>query len=415
MKTKKSSRKEGNEMNWIKRENHYMVPIKSWCESPEQKALEQAENLACHPAVFNHVALMPDCHPGYGMPIGGVIACIKAVIPNAVGVDIGCGMGAVKSNILLTEETTRNKLRELVNNIKTRVPCGEGKCHKTPQEWEGFDDKLDALSDRQWMDKHTKKLAKKNLGTLGGGNHFIEIQVDTNKLIWLMIHSGSRNMGNVIAKYYHKLAVEINAKWQSNIPTTDLAFLSTDSDEGNLYIQDMNFALDYARENRKRILINVMDAFQNMYPQAVFEAPINIHHNYAAIENHFGKNVWIHRKGATSARKDEMGIIPGSMGTPSFIVKGLGNPESFMSCSHGAGRVFGRNEASAKLTPEECDQAMGQIVYDRWHKVRRGKVKGLYDLGEAPQAYKNIHSVIEAQKDLVTPVIELKPLAVVKG
>jgi len=402
-------------MNWIKKEDHYKVPIKSWCEMPEQKAFEQAQNLACHPSVFMHVALMPDCHPGYGMPIGGVIACIKAVIPNAVGVDIGCGMGAVKTNILLTEETTRKKLRELVNNIKARVPCGEGKSHKNSQEWEGFDDKLDALSDRQWMDTHTKKLAKKNLGTLGGGNHFIEIQVDTNEMIWLMIHSGSRHMGNVIARYYHKLAVDINERWKSDIPTTDLAFLPTDTDEGNLYIQDMNFALDYARENRKRILTNVMDVFQDMYPKAAFDKPINIHHNYAAIENHFGKNVWIHRKGATSARKDEMGIIPGSMGTPSFIVKGLGNPESFMSCSHGAGRVFGRNEASTKLTPEECDQAMGQIVYDRWNKVRRGKVKGLYDLGEAPQAYKDIHSVIESQKDLVTPVVQLKPLAVVKG
>jgi len=402
-------------MHWTKSKDHYKVPIKSWCEEPEKVAFEQAENLACHPSVFHHVALMPDCHPGYGMPIGGVIACERAVIPNAVGVDIGCGMGTVKTSVMVTEETTRKKLRELVNNIKARVPCGEGKGHKKPQEWEGFDDQLDALSDRKWMDKHTKKLAKVNLGTLGGGNHFIEIQADTDNLIWLMIHSGSRHMGNVIAKYYHQLAIDINTKWKSDIPTTDLAFLPSDSDEGQLYIHDMNFALDYAKENRKRILNSVITAFQEMYPQAEFNEPINIHHNYAALEHHFNANVWVHRKGATSARKDEMGIIPGSMGTPSFIVKGSGNPESFMSCAHGAGRVFGRNDASKRFTPEECDKAMGQIVYDRWNKIRRGKVKGLYDLGEAPQAYKDIHSVIDAQKDLVTPVVQLRPLAVVKG
>lgn len=402
-------------MNWTKIKDYYNVPIKSWCDTPEKSALEQAENLACHPSVFHHVALMPDCHPGYGMPIGGVVACMKAVIPNAVGVDIGCGMGATRTSIMVTEETTRKKLRELVNNIKLCVPCGEGKGHKKPQEWDGFDEKLDALSDRQWMDKHTKKLAKTNLGSLGGGNHFIEIQADKDDMIWLMIHSGSRHMGNVIARHYHKLAVELNTKWKTDLPTTDLAFLPSDSDEGIMYIHDMNFALDYAKENRKRILNSVITAFQDMYPKAVFDDPINIHHNYAAIEHHFNKNVWVHRKGATSAREDEMGIIPGSMGTPSFIVKGLGNPESYMSCSHGAGRVFGRNDASKRFKPEECDKAMGQIVYDRWNKIRRGKMKGLYDLGEAPQAYKDIHSVIDAQKDLVIPVVQLRPLAVVKG
>jgi len=402
-------------MNWTLNKDHYNVPIKSWCEKPEEKALAQAEDLACHPVVYHHVALMPDCHPGYGMPIGGVIACNKAVIPNAVGVDIGCGMGAVKTNIHLTEETSRKKLREIVNNIKSRVPCGEGKSHKSLQTWDDLDEKLEELSDRPWLNKHTRQLAQKNLGTLGGGNHFIEIQADTHDTMWLMIHSGSRHLGNVIAKYYHQLSVELNTKWHSDIPTTELALLPSESDEGKLYIQDMNLALAYARENRKRIMDQVMAAFQDMYPDARFDEPINIHHNYAVIENHFGKNVWVHRKGATSARIDEVGIIPGSMGTPSFIVKGLGNPESFMSCSHGAGRVYGRGEASKKLTPEACDKAMANIVYDRWNKIRRGKAKGLYDLGEAPQAYKDIHSVIHAQNDLVTPIVTLRPLAVVKG
>jgi len=401
-------------MNWIKNEPHYKVPIKSWCDAPEEKALQQAEDLACHPLLFHHIALMPDCHPGYGMPIGGVIACLGAVIPNAVGVDIGCGMGAVKTNIQASE-TKRETLRALVNDIKKRVPCGEGNSHKTPQTWPGFDEKLESLKEREWLDKHTRKLAYKNLGTLGGGNHFIEIQADTDDVIWLMIHSGSRHLGNVIARHYHQLAVALNTKWQSDIPTPDLAFLPTDSDEGKAYIDDMNLALDYARENRKQIMDRLMATFQNMYPQATFSDSVNIHHNYAAIEHHFDKNVWIHRKGATSAKKDEIGIVPGSMGTPSFIVKGLGNADAFTSCSHGAGRVLGRNEASKKLSPEECDKAMGQVVYDRWHKIRRGKAKGLHDLGEAPQAYKDIHSVIAAQTDLIAPIVTLRPLAVVKG
>ncbi len=401
-------------MEWVKYEKNYRTPIKSWCADIEKTAMEQAVNLAMHPAVFRHVALMPDCHPGYGMPIGGVIACKDAVIPNAVGVDIGCGMGAVRTSAK-PEETTRESLRAVVEGVKERIPRGEGNSHKSPQTWDGFDERMDESRERGWYSAHVRDLATKNLGTLGGGNHFIEIQAGDDGFVWLMIHSGSRHLGNVIAKFYHNIALGLNETWHAGIPHRDLAFLPADSPEGRDYIHDMNSALAYARENRRRIMLNFMEAFSSVFKGTEFEESVNIHHNYAALENHFGQNVWVHRKGATSAGEGEIGIVPGSMGASSYIVKGLGNPESFASCSHGAGRKMGRMEASRLLTPEECDKAMGTVVYDRWNKARRGKGKGSYDLGEAPQAYKDIDAVIASELDLIEPVVKLRPLGVVKG
>ncbi len=405
-------------MEWIKDEEKYKVHIKSWCSEVEGMAMSQAEDLAMHPCVFKHVALMPDCHPGYGMPIGGVIACKDAVIPNAVGVDIGCGMGAVKTSIRVSDVTDKPSLREVTNRIKELIPCGEGHSHKQPQKWEGMPQDIEEFSDRGWFSSHVKTLAKKNLGSLGGGNHFIEIQAGDDDFIWLMIHSGSRHLGNMIAKYYNKVAIDLNNLWNADVPGKDLAFLPVNTDEGKAYIEDMNYALAYAKENRRRIMDSFMTAFASVFTKAEFDPAVNIHHNYAALENHFGENVWVHRKGATSAKKGEIGIIPGSMGTPSYIVEGLGNPDSFTSCSHGAGRVLGRNQASTTLTIEECDSAMGDIVYDRWNKLKgwkRKKVRATYDLGEAPQAYKDIDQVINAELDLIKPLVKLKPLGVVKG
>lgn len=405
-------------MEWIKTEEKYKVPIKSWCRNVEGGAMNQAEDLAMHPSVFSHVALMPDCHPGYGMPIGGVIACKDAVIPNAVGVDIGCGMGAVRTNIRVAGAYGKPVLREVINRIKELVPYGEGRSHKEPQIWDGMESHIDDFSEREWFSEHVKTLAHKNLGSLGGGNHFIEIQSGDDDFIWLMIHSGSRHLGNMIAKYYNKVAVNLNTKWDSDIPGKDLAFLPVDSSYGIEYIEDMNFALLYAKENRRRIMNNFIKAFSSVFKKTEFEKPVNIHHNYAALETHFGENLWVHRKGATSAKKGEIGIIPGSMGTPSFIVEGLGNPDSFQSCSHGAGRILGRNQASSTLTIEECDKVMDGIVYDRWSKLkgwRKKKGKAQFDFGEAPQAYKDIDEVISAELDLIKPLVKLKPLAVVKG
>jgi tRNA-splicing ligase RtcB len=364
--------------------------------------------------IFHHVALMPDCHVGYGMPIGGVIAVRDAVIPNAVGVDIGCGMGAVRTS-LVTEEIDKEQLREVITRVKATVPCGEGRAHRKAQSWDVLAEALESCRGKGWFSEHVRDLAVRNLGTLGGGNHFIEIQAGDDGRVWLMIHSGSRHLGNVIARHHHQAALKLNRRWHTALPSEDLAFLPASGDEGRSYIDDMKLALRYAEENRRRILDSFMAAVQTAFPQVGFDSQVNIHHNYASLESHFNTNVWVHRKGATSARAGEAGIIPGSMGTPSYIVKGKGNPESFMSCSHGAGRVMGRNEASRSLTPEVCDEAMEGIVFDRWKKIHRGREKGRYDLGEAPPAYKIIDDVIAAELDLIQPMVKLRPLAVVKG
>jgi tRNA-splicing ligase RtcB (3'-phosphate/5'-hydroxy nucleic acid ligase) len=405
-------------MKWVYNKDT-KIPIKSWCENVDENAMEQAKNLANHPVVYRHVALMPDCHVGYGMPIGGVIACENAVIPNAVGVDIGCGMGAVETDYPASKIKKIKKIRKLLDIVKTNVPAGEGHYHKAKQEWEGFEEFLDSIEGElpPWYNKNGWNLDAKNLGTLGGGNHFIELQKSESGNIWLMLHSGSRNLGYRIANYYQNLASTLNKKWHSAIPSKHLAFLNT-NDEGRDYIRDMNFALKYAKESRFRMMEMFKDAVFDVLGELNFLQEINIHHNYANIENHFGRNLWIHRKGATSAKAGEKGIIPGSMGTSSYIVEGLGNVESFKSCSHGAGRVLGRKDACHKLNIEKCDKAMEGIVFDRWNKIKgrgKGKKEKLMDLSEAPFAYKNIDEVIEAELDLIKPIVKLQPLGVVKG
>ena len=412
-------------MEWVKHKTEISkdarVPLKSWCPNPEDEALAQAANLAAHPAVVSHVALMPDCHVGCGMPIGGVIACRDAVIPNAVGVDIGCGMGAVRTTATIEQLPDLPSIRKILEAIKIRVPVGEGNGHRHPQAWHGFEKFEDGFGRGGrpgWMDETGLHRDRLNLGTLGGGNHFIELQADTDGVIWMMLHSGSRNLGYRVANYYHRLARSLNEKWRTAIPSPDLAFLPLDESEGEAYLRDMNFALAYARENRRCMMEVFKEVLSHHLPGIKFTEEINIHHNYAAVENHFGRDVWVHRKGATSARRDELGIIPGSMGTSSYIVRGLGNPESFTSCSHGAGRRMGRKDADRRLTVEECDRAMAGIVYDRWHRAgghgKRGG-RGLLDLSEAPQAYKDIDTVIANQRDLVEPVVKLRPLGVIKG
>ncbi|MBF0543591.1 MAG: RtcB family protein [Candidatus Riflebacteria bacterium] len=412
-------------MEWIKDKTSISkearVPIKSWCPDLEPEALSQAANLAAHPAVAFHVALMPDCHVGYGMPIGGVIACRNSIIPNAVGVDIGCGMGAVRTTAAVDQLKDAKNIRAILEAIKQQIPVGEGNSHKNQQEWDGFASYEESISGDKpgWLDSSGLNHDRKNLGTLGGGNHFIEIQASTEDIVWLMLHSGSRNLGYRIASFYHKLAKSLNDTWHTELPSADLAFLPFDSKEGQAYIRDMKFALAYALENRKRMMAIFKSVISEYILDVQFTEEINIHHNYASLENHFGQNLWVHRKGATSAKKHELGIIPGSMGTSSYIVRGFGNPDSFQSCSHGAGRRMGRTEASRQLKIEECNQAMQGIVFDRWHKnhsAKQRKAKGIeYDFGEAPQAYKNIDRVIENQLDLIEPLVKLRPLGVIKG
>jgi tRNA-splicing ligase RtcB len=393
-----------------------ILPIKSWCETLEPNAMSQANNLANHPMVYQQVALMPDCHTGYGMPIGGVIGCLDSVIPNAVGVDIGCGMCAVRTNLKTCDFDLR-RIRAVLNRVKDAVPMGEGHAHRRAQEWEGFGRYRDSLvRTPDWMTNRVWTLAERNLGTLGGGNHFIELQKSDDDEIWMMIHTGSRNLGNHVAQFYHRAAKVFCEEQGLFIPHVDLAYLPEPSRLGQDYIRDMGFALEYAMENRHRIMNAFKEALKAERPKVKFEQEVNIHHNYAAKETHFDRELWVHRKGATKASEGLMGIIPGSMGTPSYIVRGLGNSESLQSCSHGAGRVMGRGEASRSLDLEQVNRSMEGIVFDGWKKARRGKrYKAALDLGEAPAAYKNIESVIESQLDLIKPLVKLWPMGVLKG
>ena len=401
-------------MKWMKEDDTMRIPIKSWCADVEPGALAQAMDLARHPALERYVALMPDCHEGYGMPIGGVIAARNAILPSAVGVDIGCGMVAVETNLPAERLADMRQRRAIQEKLKERIPVGEGVCHKEKQEWEGFEryfDKNGAVCD------FPSNLDRRNLGTLGGGNHFIELQKSDEGFVWLMIHSGSRNLGQRVEKHYQAVAKKLDEAFRVTLPNPELAFLPMDVQEGRDYFRDMMFALAYALENRRRMMAVFKETLAEAVPEVEFIREINIHHNYAAQEKHLGGEFIIHRKGATSAKEDEIGIIPGSMGTASYIVRGLGNPESFMSCSHGAGRRMSRVAASRNLTVEECDAAMDGIVFERWGKYKGfdRRHKGLLDLSEAPQAYKAIDEVIAAEADLVEPLVRLTPMAVLKG
>ena len=393
-------------MKVINKEN-YNVPVFNWCSDLEENTMGQIENLARLPFLHKRICIMPDSHLGYGMPIGGVIATKGVIIPNAVGVDIGCGMCAVKT--FLTEIDT-DTLKKIMGEIRKVIPVGFKK-HKEKLHSGGLptykfdtDSKTCPVVYKEWEN------ARKSLGSLGGGNHFIEIQKGDDGHIWIMIHSGSRNLGLKVANHYNKLAVESNEKWHSSVPKKwELAFLPADSEEGQAYIREMNYCVDFALANRKLMMDKVVYAFSKFLSDFVKEGEmINIAHNYASLENHFGKKIWIHRKGATQAKKGQIGIIPGSQGTASYIVEGLGNPESFESCSHGAGRVMGRKQAERELDLEKEIKILNDqnII----HSIRsRG------DLDEATSCYKNIDEVMENQKDLVKIKVELKPMAVIKG
>ncbi|MEA3469483.1 MAG: RtcB family protein [Thermodesulfobacteriota bacterium] len=380
-------------------------PIKLWLDDIEEGTLAQAQNLANLPFIFKHVSVMPDAHLGYGMPIGGVMASEEMVIPNAVGVDIGCGMCAVQTS--LTSIST-GKLKAVLDRIRSTIPLGfkhhKKKQHSSlmPKVQGGRIEDLPLVS-REYSNARTQ------LGTLGGGNHFIEIQKGNDGHIWLMIHSGSRNIGFKVANYYNRLAIDLNRRWGSKIPSTwQLAFLPVDDESGRIYLQEMEYCVAFAYANRKLMMERVKDAMIAVTQPVTFGQMINIAHNYAALETHFHKNVMVHRKGATSAHKGEIGIIPGSQGSPSYIVRGKGERESFQSCSHGAGRKMGRKQAKRQL---DLDHEQ-KLLEDQGilHSVRSKR-----DLDEASGAYKNIDKVIENQLDLIEVLVELRPLAVIKG
>ena len=381
-------------------------PVKIWTDFVEASAMRQIENLTTLPFLFHHLAIMPDVHAGMGMPIGGVLACKDAVIPNAVGVDIGCGMCAVKTNWKVGDIPTDVLRKEIMRGIRRRIPLGM-EHHKQPQDIGhlpvGHDvEKMKIVKERQTSILH-------EVGTLGGGNHFIELQKDEDDNLWIMIHSGSRNLGKQVGGYYNKMAQMLNERWYSVVPPEiRLPFLPRGTKEFGAYWNEMKYCVDFALCNRKLMMQRIEEVLSDVLKGIEFEPMINIAHNYAAMEHHFGQDVIVHRKGATLACEGTVGIIPGSQGTASYIVEGLGNPDSFCSCSHGAGRVLSRTAAINTLDMnEEVRQLEEKGIV---HAIRCQK-----DMQEASGAYKDIESVIDNQQDLVKVRTRLLPVAVIKG
>ena len=381
-------------------------PVKMWANVCDAKAWREITNLCTLPFLFHHLALMPDVHGGIGMPIGAVLATKGVVIPNAVGVDIGCGMCAVKSN-LRTEELSAEILRKgIMRPIRKRIPLGM-EHHKVAQDEslmpQGHDIDSMTVVKRQYV------AATKQIGTLGGGNHFIEIQKDEDGFIWVMLHSGSRNLGKQVCDYYNDIAKRLNERWFSSVnPEMNLSFLPLRSQEFNQYWAEMEYCVAFALANRSLMMQRIMEVFEEVFPNVIFEPMINIAHNYAAFEHHFGQDVIVHRKGATLAREGVIGIIPGSQGTASYIVEGLGNPDSFCSCSHGAGRVLSRKMAIKTL---DLQQEVAQLeAKGIVHAIRSQE-----DMQEASGAYKDIEEVIANERDLVKVKTKLLPVAVIKG
>jgi tRNA-splicing ligase RtcB len=409
-------------MHVIKEEG-LKVPIKIWSSegSIEEGAIQQLKNAASLPFAFKQVVACPDCHFGFGAPIGGVLATKGVVIPNFVGKDIGCGMCAIRTSLT---EISKKQLTDIMSKIRDKVPLGFS--HQKE------DQNPDLMPNINFLNHDNKEAypivseqyrsALKQLGTLGGGNHFIEIQKGSDGNIWFMIHSGSRNLGKQVADHYNKVAKEFNELWYSSVQKEwDLAFLPMDTEQAKSYMREMNYCLEFAYANRKLMAERIKEAFIEVingvtmemlmnapFALVKFDDMINIHHNYATWENHFGENVVIHRKGATSAKDGEIGLIPGSQGTASYVVRGKGNKESFMSCSHGAGRKMGRKDACRTLDLETEKKLLDDkgII----HAIRSQE-----DLDEAPGSYKDIDVVMEEQKDLVDIVVKLEPLAVIKG
>ncbi len=376
------------------------IPVKLWIKDIEEGALQQALDLANLRIAYSHIAIMPDSHQGYGMPIGGILATEDAVVPNAVGVDIGCGMCSLRTS--LTDISLKD-LKNIMSQIRKSTPVGF-KHHSTKQ-------------DDKWMPPLEEELpiviqefesATYQVGTLGGGNHFIEIQKGSDGYIWIMIHSGSRNIGYTVAGHYHKLAIEETYNRGDRDVPRDLSYFLKDSSNFDLYLKEMNYCMAFALNNRKLMMERVKEAFIDIIPEIEFSNFINKPHNFAAYETHFGNQVIVHRKGATRAEKGEWGMIPGSQGTNSYLVIGKGNPDSFNSCSHGAGRVMSRAKArrTLDLKSEMARLQQKGII----HAIRNRS-----DLDEAPSSYKDIKEVMALQEDLVEIKVELTPLAVIKG
>jgi tRNA-splicing ligase RtcB len=395
------------------------VPVKAWTRGVpvEDAARQQLLNAAQLPFIYKWIAAMPDVHWGMGATVGSVIPTKQAIVPAAVGVDIGCGMMAVQTT--LTAGDLPDNLHAIRTAIEAKVPHGRtdnggrndrGAWH-SPQAgplaaWKALGPRYDAI-----VAKHPK-LGRGNdlnhLGTLGTGNHFIEVCLDENDQVWLMLHSGSRGVGNRIGSYFIELAKQEMRRWFVKLPDQNLAYLGAGSKHFDDYVEAVHWAQEFAMTNRQLMMASVIEAVAGssaLPPFAITAEVVNCHHNYVAIENHYGENVFITRKGAVRAREGDMGIIPGSMGAKSFIVRGKGNPESFHSCSHGAGRAMSRTEAKRRFTLEDHARATAGVECRKDSDV----------IDETPAAYKSIEAVMEAQKDLVDIVHTLRQVVCVKG
>jgi tRNA-splicing ligase RtcB len=400
----------------IEKEGH--APIKSWTKDVpfEEAAKCQLENMAKLPFIHDCIAVMPDVHVGKGSTIGSVIPTIGAIIPAAVGVDIGCGMMAAKTSLKASD--LPDNLEAIRSNIESKVPIGRamsrsnrdpGSWTNPPQavldRWLGLSSEFKKLCDKYPFLEKTNHVT--HLGTLGTGNHFIEVCIDENQDVWVMLHSGSRGVGNAIGNHFIAVAKKEMEKHHIHLPDQDLAYITEGSTLFDDYVQSVAWAQDFAKVNRSIMMVRTLEAIQEIIPKpfrADVEA-VNCHHNYINKETHRGKDVWITRKGAVRARKGELGIIPGSMGAKSFIVRGLGNEESFCSCSHGAGRVMSRTEAKKLVTIDEHIKDTAGVACRKDKSV----------IDESPRAYKSIDKVMEAQKDLVEILHTLKQVVCVKG
>jgi tRNA-splicing ligase RtcB len=399
-------------------ENEGFAPIKAWTNGVpfEEEAKQQVKNIASMPMVHSHIAVMPDVHLGKGATIGSVIPSVDAVIPAAVGVDIGCGMVATKTS--LTASQLPDNLSAIRYAFEAAVPHGRtsgrsksdrGAWHNIPDlvatEWSKLLVRFERICEKHPTIKKTNNVH--HLGTMGTGNHFLELCLDENDAVWIMLHSGSRGVGNRIGTYFIELAKQEMQRHQINLPDMNLAYLKEGSEYFDDYVEAVEWAQDFAAKNREIMMFNAISALRKQLPVefTTVDLAVNCHHNYISREHHFGKDCYVTRKGAVRAQKGEMGIIPGSMGARSFIVRGLGNPDSFNSCSHGAGRVMSRNKAKKVYNVDD------QIAATQGVECR----KDASVIDEIPHAYKDIEKVMEAQKDLVEVVYTLKQIVCVKG
>ena len=393
-------------------------PIKAWTKGVpiEDSALKQLKNVARLPFIHHHVAAMPDVHWGMGATVGSVIPTIGAIIPAAVGVDIGCGMAARRTNLRASD--LPDSLAELRSAIEAAVPHGRtdngGRNDKgswlieppahVAAAWDGLKSGYEAIVADHSKVSHPRCLGQ--LGTLGTGNHFIELCLDDEDRLWVMLHSGSRGIGNKLGMYFIELAKKEMRRWFVNLPDDDLAYLPEGCEHFGAYVRAVSWAQGYARANREAMMAAVLTVLRMHFPEVTAdEMAVNCHHNYVARETHFGEEVWLTRKGAVRAGAGELGIIPGSMGTKSFIVRGKGNPESFETCSHGAGRAMSRNEAKRRFTLADHALATAHVECRKDEDV----------IDETPGAYKDIDAVMAAQADLVEIVHTLRQIVCVKG